>query len=125
MKVPPGMAEYEASVRDSKNLLNRLKKGSKMMDENIKNNQVLEAQRIIRHWQKLSEQLFTQLEMATILHQQMLSGYSVVIRADGTLAKVEDIVDTSITELDAWTLLSMEKLKYVFGDDIKSFINIQ
>lgn len=119
------MAEYEASVRESKNLLNRLKKGSKMMDDNIKNNQMLEAQKIIRHWQTLSEKLFTELELATVIHQQMLSGYSVVIRADGTIAKIEDIVDTSITELDPWTLLSMEKLKYIFGDDIKSFINIQ
>lgn len=125
MKVPPGLKEYEESVRTAKNLLNRLKKGSAMLEESARTGETVMTRKIIKTWAVVSAELFTHLELATIIHQQYLTGNSVVIRSNGTFEKVEDIMDMEPEEMDAWSLLTIQKLYEVFGDDYKNMLEIK
>jgi hypothetical protein len=123
LNVPPGTSEYQESVRKSKELLVRLNKGSQLLETAVRGNKFVEAQKLVRQWDKVSRELFTELELATILHQHMLTGNQVLLRSDGrSLVKVEDITDQSVFELDPWTLLSLEKLVTVFGPEVKNII---
>lgn len=126
MKVPPGTTEYQDSIQKAKTLLTRLTKGSGMLKEAIDQNQFLQAQQIIRNWEKLSNEALVQLEIATLLHQHMLTGNQVLLKSDGrNLIKVEDLADMNAVHLDPWTLLSMEKLVSVFGESVKDIIEFQ
>lgn len=125
MKVPVGTKEIQDNVMKGKELLIRLNKGSKMIEEYLGNGEYLEAQKAIRHWAKLSKELFKHMETATLLHQYQLTDNSVLLQANGTLIKVEDLVDPQGIELDPFTLISLDMLKNVFGDDIHNFINIE
>lgn len=125
MKVPPGTSEYQASVRKAKDYLVRLSKGKRMLEEAVGNNQLVEAHKVIRLWDQIANQLYVELEIATLLHQHMLTGNQVLVRPNGTFVKLEELVETEGMELDPWTLLSMEKLKTVFGDDIHQLIHIE
>lgn len=125
MKVPAGTDEYQASIRKSKDLLNRLKKGSKMLDEALDKNEYLQAQKVIRHWEKLSKDLFTELEIATLTHQFILTGNQFLIKSDGTLIAQKEMVNQETLEIDPWTLISLEKLKAVFGDEVNEFLVIE
>lgn len=123
VKVPIGTKEYQESIRKAKDTLVRLNKGSKMLESAIEENRFAEAQKIIRHWDKVSKELFLELEIATLLHQHMLTGNQVLLRSDGkSLTKLEDLVDKNSFQLDPWTLLSLEKLVTIFGMDVKNII---
>lgn len=123
MNVPPGTNEYQESVRKAKEYLVRLNKGSKLLENAVKGNKFVEAQKLVRQWDKLSKELFVELETATILHQHMLTGNQVLLRSDGkSLVKLEDITDPTKDKLDPWTLLSLEKLVAVFGPEVKNII---
>lgn len=125
MNVPPGTKEYQDSVRKAKDTLVRLGKGSRMLDEAIQTNRFADAQKIIRHWDKVAKELFLELEIATLLHQHMLTGNQVLLKSDGKrLIKLEDIADKNTFDLDPWTLISLEKLVTVFGPDIKNIVEI-
>lgn len=125
MKVPPGVKEYEESLRKAKSELNRLKKGSSMLQTAISNREMVNAWKIIRTWQMVSESLFTQLELATIIHQQYLTGNSVVVKSNGRLEKVENIMDMNPSEIDPWTLLTIQKMHEIFGEEYKEFMEIK
>lgn len=125
MIVPAGTIEYQESLRKAKATLIRLHKGSKMLEEAINTREMLQAEKVIKHWEKLANELFVELEIATLIHQQNLTGNSIVAKADGTPIKVEDIMDTKSIEVDPWTLISLEKLKSVFGEDVHKFIEIR
>lgn len=125
MKVPPGVKEYEESIRKAKSELNRLKKGSSMLQTAISNREMVNAWKIIRTWQMVSESLFTQLELATIIHQQYLTGNSVVVKSNGRLEKVENIMDMNPSEIDPWTLLTIQKMHEIFGEEYKEFMEIK
>jgi hypothetical protein len=124
VKVPAGTVEYQESLKKAKATLIRLNKGSKMLEEAILSRETLQAEKIIRHWEKLARELFVELEIATLIHQQNLTGNSVVAKADGTPIKIEEIMDTKPVDIDPWTLISLEKLKTVFGEDVHNFIKI-
>lgn len=125
MQVPPGTTEYERSVRKAKELLVRLHKGTNMLNKAYQDNDTVQMQNIIRTWMKVSKELYTELEISTLIHQQFMTGNKVVLRGDGSLASVSDMVDPETVELDPWLLISMEKLKEVFGDDIHQFLEIK
>jgi hypothetical protein len=103
----------------------RLEKGWKMLEQASSNGEVLKAVKLIRLWQKLSREMFYEQEKSALIHQQFLTGNSVLVRADGSLISKEDIMGNEAIEVDPWLLLSLEKLKAVFGDDIHNFINIK
>lgn len=125
VKVPGVTPDYQDSVRKAKDYLIRLKKGKDMLNEAVRKNEFVNAQKIIEHWNKVANSMFLELEIATLLHQHILTGNSVVLRADGKIIKVEDIAKTTETiELDPWLLISMEKLKAVFGDDLHNVLEI-
>jgi hypothetical protein len=124
MKVPPGTKEYQDSIRKSKDYLQRLRKGSKLLDETLNSDQLVEARKIIRHWEKVGNELFVELEIVTLIHQHLLTGNQVLIKADGTFLKIEDVIDKDALEIDPWTLLCMEKLKTIFGEDFKQFVKL-
>lgn len=126
VKVPGVTPDYQDSVRKAKDTLIRLKKGKDMLDEAVRNNKLVDAQKIIRHWNKVANEIFMELEIATLLHQHILTGNTVLIRPNGKAVKVEDISKTTDTiEMDPWLLISMEKLKSIFGDDIHNILEIQ
>lgn len=125
MKVPGGTLEYQQSIRKSKEYLKRLKKGKMMLEKAIKEKEFIEAQDIIRLWDKLASEVFVELETATLIHQQLLTGSKVLIKSDGTVVGIEEIMNSDVQEVDPWTLLSLEKLKSVFGDDIDKYLEIK
>lgn len=125
MKVPPGTAEYENSVRAAKKLLNRLKKGSSMLEEAVEKGETVNAKKIIELWEVISKELFTHLEIATLIHQQYITGNSVVVKSDGSLRKVEQIMDMNPSDVEGWTLLTIEKLQEIFGQDYMNFLEIK
>ena len=125
MKVPPGTTEYEASLRQARTLLNRLKKGIAVMEKTYNDGQIINTKEAMELWMELSKQMFTHLELVTLIHQQILTGNSVVVRADGSLEKVEDIMDMDPKEFDPWLLYSISKLYEVFGEDYKQLVEIK
>ncbi|PGQ88221.1 hypothetical protein [Priestia megaterium] len=125
MKVPAGVKEYQDSIMESKDLLQRLKKGSRMLTKAIKNDEIGEARKMISLWAKYAERLMDHMELATIIHQQYMTENSVVLTSNGGLKKVEDIMDMDPPEIDFWELHSILKMYELFGDDYKNFIEIQ
>jgi hypothetical protein len=125
MNVPAGTVEYQESLKKAKANLIRLLNGLKMLDNAVEKSELLQAQKIIKLWDKIANELFVELEIATLIHQSNLTGNKVVVKADGTLIKVEEFMSTEAVEIDPWTLLLMEKLKSVFGDDLHNFITIE
>lgn len=125
VKVPAGTVEYQESLKKAKATLIRLHKGSKMLEEAVRARETLQAEKIIKHWERLANELFVELEIATLIHQHNFTGNSVVLKADGTPIKVEAIMVTQPVDLDPWTLISLEKLKAVFGEDLHNFIEIR
>lgn len=126
IKVPGATPDYQESVRKAKDILIRLKKGKVMLDEAVRKNEFVNAQRIINHWNKVANEAFMELEIATLLHQHILTGNTVVIRPNGKGVKVEDLAKTMDTiEMDPWLLISMEKLKAVFGDELHDMLEIK
>lgn len=126
MKVPGVTPEYQESVRKTKEYLMRLKKGQEMLAESIEKNELLQAQKVIRFWNKVANEMFVEMETATLLHQHILTGNTVMIRPNGTLIKVEELAATTdAIEMDPWLLISMEKLKFVFGDEIHKILEIK
>jgi hypothetical protein len=124
VNVPPGTVEYQQGIRKSKDYLIRLEKGKKMLEEAMRQNELLTAQKILRTWNKLANEMFLELEMATLLHQSIITGNKVLVRANGRYVKFEELANSETIELDPWLLLSLEKLKYVFGDDIHDILEI-
>jgi hypothetical protein len=126
VNVPVGTKEYQESIRKAKELLVRLNKGSRMLSDAVRNNEYAKAQKILSLWDQLSKELFAELEIATLLHQHMLTGNQVLLKSDGrTLIKLEDVADTNAFELDPWTLISLEKLVTVFGPEVKNVIEFK
>ena len=93
------------------------------MEKNYNEGQVINTKEAMGLWLEISKEMFTHLEMVTLIHQQLLTGNSVVVRADGSLEKVEDIMDMNPDEFDPWLLYSISKLHEVFGDEYKQAFN--
>lgn len=125
MKVPPGTKEYEESLRQARTLLNRLKKGIAIINKTYNDGEVIKTKQAMELWLQVSSELFTHLEMITLIHQQILTGNSVVVRADGSLDKVEDIMDMDPKDFDPWMLYSISKLYEIFGDEYKDILEIK
>lgn len=125
VKVPGGTNEYQESIRKTKEYLNRLKKGSSMLHAAMSKNDIIQAQKILRHWEKLANEMFVELETATLIHQHLLTGNNVLLKPDGTLVKIEELADMNNIEMDPWLLLSLEKLKFIFGEEIKEHLTIK
>lgn len=126
VKAPGVTPDYQGSVRKAKEILNRLKKGKDMLDSAVKDNNFVEAQKIIRHWSKVADEAFMEIEIATLLHQHILTGNTVLIKPNGKIVKVEEIAKTTdAIEMDPWLLISMEKLKNVFGEDLHDVLEIK
>lgn len=104
--------------------MKRLKTGKNLLSEAVENGEIVKAQKLIRHWDKLANEMFVELEKATLIHQHMLTGNTVLIKADGTLINSDSLTGTKSIELDPWLLISLQKLKEVFGDEIHKFIEI-
>lgn len=117
---------YQEAVRKSKDLIIRLKKGKDMLDDAVRKGDFVQAQKVIRHWSKLADETFLELEVATLLHQFILTGNTVLIKPNGKSIKVEDLAQTTdAIEMDPWLLISMEKLKTVFGDEVYDILEIK
>ena len=125
MKVDAGTNEYQQSIRKAKDSLIRLHKGKRMLDEAVRKQEYVKSQEIIHLWKSVAEELFVELEIATLIHQSIMTGNKVVGRADASLVKFEDLADPDNIEMDPWTLLSLEKIKGVFGDDVHQFIELK
>lgn len=126
VKAPGVTPEYQESVRKSKEFLIRLKKGIDILDSSVQKNDLITAQKAIRQWNRIANEMFMELEIATLLHQHILTGNTVLIRSNGTMVKLEDISETTDTiEMDPWLLISMEKLKTVFGDELHKMLEIK
>lgn len=125
MQVPQGTKEAQDSIRKAKDIIIRLKKGGAMLDNAFKNDQISESRKIIHQWLNLSKQLFTELEMIMILQQSAMLGKNIAINSSGRLVDIEHVTDKEHMELDPWTLLTLEKLHYIFGDDLQELIEIK
>ena len=121
----PGLEEYQKSMQEAKQLLNRLKQGGSMLSTALSKNDIVQAKQIQELWFELARTLFTKLELATLIHQQYLTGNSVVITSNGKLKKVEDIMNMNPDDFDAWTLLSVIKLHEVFGPEYYEILEIK
>lgn len=124
MKVPPGVKEYEESIVESKDLLNRLKKGSRMIKAALKDKNIADARKMIDLWVQYSDQMVDHLELATVIHQHYMTGNSVVL-TNGRLSKVEDIMDMDPEAVEFWELYSVMKMHEIFGDDYKNFVEVE
>ena len=125
IKGTPGLEEYQQSMQEAKVLLNRLKQGGTMLSSALSNNDVIQAKRIQELWYELAGELFLKLELATLIHQQYLTGNSVVVTSNGRLKKVEDIMNMNPEDFDAWTLLSVIKLHEIFGPEYSDILEIK
>lgn len=124
MKVPPGVKEYEKSIVESKDLLNRLKKGSRMIKTAMKKKKTADARQMMDLWVQYSDKMVDYLELATIIHQHYMTGNSVVL-TNGKLSKVEDIMDMDPEGVEFWELYSVMKMHELFGDDYKNFVEVE
>ncbi|MED4068706.1 hypothetical protein [Priestia megaterium] len=124
MRVPPGVKEYEESIVESKDLLNRLKKGSRMIKGAMKDKKMADARKMMDLWVQYSDQMVDFLELATVIHQHYMTGNSVVL-TNGKLSKVEDIMDMDPEGVEFWELYSVMKMHEIFGDDYKNFVEVE
>lgn len=124
MKVPPGVKEYEKSIVESKDLLNRLKKGSRMIKAAMKKKKTADARQMMDLWVQYSDKMVDYLELATVIHQHYMTGNSVVL-TNGKLSKVEDIMDMDPEGVEFWELYSVMKMHELFGDDYKNFVEVE
>lgn len=124
MKVPPGVKEYEESIVESKDLLNRLKKGSRMIKAAMRDSKMVDARKMMELWVQYSDQMVDYLELATVIHQHYMTGNSVVL-TNGKLSKVEDIMDMDPEDVEFWELYSVMKMHELFGDDYKKFVEVE
>lgn len=124
MKVPPGVKEYEESIVESKDLLNRLKKGSRMIKAALKDKNIADTRKMMDLWVQYSDQMVDHLELATVIHQHYMTGNSVVL-TNGRLSKVEDIMDMDPEAVEFWELYSVMKMHEIFGDDYKNFVEVE
>jgi len=124
MKVPPGVKEYEESIVESKDLLNRLKKGSRMIKAAMKKKKTADARQMMDLWVQYSDKMVDYLELATVIHQHYMTGNSVVL-TNGKLSKVEDIMAMDPEDVEFWELYSVMKMHELFGDDYKNFVEVE
>lgn len=127
MKLPRGTEEYQRSIIDCKNELMRLKKGKTKIKEALDKREIVRAVKLLDLWDEVSSNLFEELEKVILIHQHYAMNKSLVVRSDGTLVKIEDLINGNpedYVEVDPFILTTIEKLKGVFGDDVHDLLDI-
>ncbi|MGE7305862.1 hypothetical protein AAXE64_27305 [Priestia megaterium] len=124
MRVPaPGqIRDYEKNIRSSKEKLAKLAKGKKMIQDAVRKEEILKATGWLELWLQYANEVFQHMETTTIIHQQLLTKKNVLMDTNGQFVKDTDVMNTETIEVDPWTLIMMEKLVTVFGEEIKEDI---
>ena len=125
MKVPGGTKEYQHHISECRNYLSRLTRGADMYKRSLEERDYAKVGEILWLWHDVSRKMLKELELATLSHQFILSGSSVLVQANGRPIKAEEIVQDGTFELDPFLLMSMRMLKDVFGEEIHDFIEIK
>ena len=125
MQVPGGTKEYTKHIGECRTLLGRLTKGRDIYKAALEQRDYAKVGEVLWLWLDLSNKMLRELELATLSHQFILTGNSVLIQANGKPIKSEEIVKEGTFGLDPYLLLSMRMLKEVFGDDLHDFIEIK
>ena len=120
--LPPGTKEADLRLREAKELLGRLYRGHKMLEDAYKQKSLAQAFEIIEHYGRVSKELITKLEEAAILQQFCITGATTFITREGRPVGVDSFLDPSYTEADPWSLMSLQLLKETFGEDVHSFV---
>lgn len=121
--IPKELELQQARIQDTKALLARLEKGTKLIEEAVKNNEVDKLPLYGKTFLEVTNLVKESLEVISFYQEYLATGKTILIRRS---ARPESMDTSSETvEVDAFTLGSLIRLTEVFGKDAIELIETE
>ena len=121
--IPKELALQQARIQDTKALLARLEKGTKLIEEAVKNDEVDKLPLYGKTFLEVTNLVKESLEVISFYQEYLATGKTILIRRS---AKPESMTtSTETVELDAFTLATLIRLTDVFGKDAIELIETE
>lgn len=121
--IPKELELQQARIQDTKALLARLEKGTKLIEEAVKNNEVDKLPLYGKTFLEVTNLVKESLEVISFYQEYLATGKTILIRRSARPESMETSSET--VEVDAFTLASLIRLTEVFGKEAIEIIEAE
>lgn len=121
--IPKELALQQSRIQDTKALLARLEKGTKLIEEAVKNNEVDKLPLYGKTFLEVTNLVKESLEVISFYQEYLATGKTILIRRSARPESMDTSTET--VEVDAFTLASLIRLTEVFGKDAIELIETE
>jgi hypothetical protein len=125
MKVNETKLFYEKEIKETKEILGRLLKGQKVIEDAAKNGSIATAMQGVQLYNQLSQQAFEKLELCMFYHEFLCLDKTVVIKRNGKAINIDGIISQEEVEINPFHLRSIQALKDVLGEDFLKVVEFR
>lgn len=118
MEIPKGVVQMRNELHEVKELLRRLDKGQKFIEDSIKSGSIVKAHQGVELFNKLANRLNDKLEDAIFMHELLATGRTVVVNRHGKAVIGSNFEADEMVEIDLFTIESIKKIKEIFGEEV-------
>lgn len=124
VKIPKAVKENQERIIKSREILTRMNKGEKIIKKSYEEKSIALSFEAIRLYGTLARELFALLEQALMFSEYSATGRTIMITREGKAINIAPQAEGEV-EIDPWSLLTMEKLRAVFGDEVENMIEFK
>lgn len=121
--IPKEVVLQQERIQDTKALLARLEKGTKMIEEAIKNNEIDKLPLYGKTFLEVTNLVKESLEVISFYQEYLATGKTILIRRTGRPESMDTTEE--MMELDAFALTSLLRLSEVFGKEAIELVDLE
>lgn len=121
--IPKEVVLQQERIQDTKALLARLEKGTKMIEEAINNNEIDKLPLYGKTFLEVTNLVKESLEVISFYQEYLATGKTILIRRTGRPESMDTTEE--MMELDAFALTSLLRLSEVFGKEAIELVDLE